>query len=110
MKIGVLTSSRADFGIYLPLLKALQEDPFFSFEIIAFGTDLSKQHGHTIDDITDSGCEVQFKLDTAPSGDSAKAIATSMGHTVKIFADFWEQHKAGDPGARESSRAGSGQQ
>jgi len=38
MKIGVLTSSRADFGIYLPLLKALKADPFFEVEIIAFGT------------------------------------------------------------------------
>jgi hypothetical protein len=30
MKIGVLTSSRADFGIYLPLIKKLKEDNFFS--------------------------------------------------------------------------------
>lgn len=28
MKIGVLTSSRADFGIYLPLLGSLKLDPF----------------------------------------------------------------------------------
>jgi GDP/UDP-N,N'-diacetylbacillosamine 2-epimerase (hydrolysing) len=36
MKIGVLTSSRADFGIYLPLLNLLKLDPFFKLEIIAF--------------------------------------------------------------------------
>ena len=40
MKVGVLTSSRADFGIYLPLLKLLKEDSFFNLEIIAFGTHL----------------------------------------------------------------------
>jgi GDP/UDP-N,N'-diacetylbacillosamine 2-epimerase (hydrolysing) len=34
MKIGVLTSSRADYGIYLPLLKALKEDSFFELNII----------------------------------------------------------------------------
>ena len=42
MKVGVLTSSRADFGIYLPLLKLLKEDSFFNLEIIAFGTHLSQ--------------------------------------------------------------------
>ena len=42
MKIGVLTSSRADFGIYLPLLKLIEKDSFFQLEIIAFGTHTSK--------------------------------------------------------------------
>ena len=40
MKIGVLTSSRADFGIYLPLLSKLKKDSFFDIEIIAVGTHL----------------------------------------------------------------------
>ena len=29
MKIGILTSSRADYGIYLPLLQELKKDIFF---------------------------------------------------------------------------------
>ena len=41
MKIGVLTSSRADYGIYLPLLNKIKKDIFFDLEIIAFGTHLS---------------------------------------------------------------------
>ena len=36
MKIGVLTSSRADYGIYLPLLNKIKDDCFFELEIIAF--------------------------------------------------------------------------
>jgi GDP/UDP-N,N'-diacetylbacillosamine 2-epimerase (hydrolysing) len=51
MKIGVLTSSRADFGIYSPLLEKLKEDSFFTLEIIAFGTHLSKMHGFTLSEI-----------------------------------------------------------
>ena len=51
MKIGVLTSSRADFGIYLPLLNLLKLDAFFKLEIIAFGTHLSQNHGFTLNDI-----------------------------------------------------------
>ena len=51
MKIGVLTSSRADYGIYLPLLNELKTDIFFDLEIIAFGTHLSNEHGFTLTDI-----------------------------------------------------------
>ncbi len=51
MRITFLTSSRADYGIYLPLLKKIKADPFFDLEIIAFGTHLSKFHGYTLDEI-----------------------------------------------------------
>ena len=54
MKIGILTSSRADFGIYLPLLKKIKEDRYFKIEIIVFGTHLSKLHGYTINEIYSS--------------------------------------------------------
>ncbi len=37
IRVGVLTSSRADFGIYLPLLKALQKEEAFHLELIVFG-------------------------------------------------------------------------
>ena len=37
MKIGVLTSSRSDYGIYLPLLKKLKFDRRFQLEVIVFG-------------------------------------------------------------------------
>ena len=93
MKIGVLTSSRADFGIYLPLLKAMKKDRFFSFKIIAFGTHLSALHGYTIDGITEAGFTVDYKIESIPSDDSANAIAASMGHTLAKFADFWGQHE-----------------
>ena len=51
MKIGILTSSRADYGIYFPLLKELKTHNSISLEIIAFGTHLSKFHGYTLDSI-----------------------------------------------------------
>lgn len=93
MRIFVLTSSRADFGIYLPLLKKLENDPFFQLEIVAFGTHLSKTHGYTIDDIKRLGFKVQHKIETIPNDDSAFEIASSMGLTTQKFATFWEKKK-----------------
>ncbi len=92
-RIAVLTSSRADYGIYLPLLKALKEDPFFDLQIIAFGTHLSPFHGNTIDQIINDGFDICFKIESLLAGDSPNAIATAMALTSLKFADFWKEHQ-----------------
>jgi GDP/UDP-N,N'-diacetylbacillosamine 2-epimerase (hydrolysing) len=92
MKIGVLTSSRADYGIYLPLLQKLKTDSFFELEIIAFGTHLSKFHGFTINQIENDGYSKIHKISSLLSNDDAQAITTAYGLTVIKFADFWSQN------------------
>lgn len=92
MKVGILTSSRADFGIYLPLLNALKSDDFFNLEIIAFGTHLSSSHGLTINQIVSSGFDVSYKIDSMMLSDTPEAIATAIGLTMIKFASFWEIH------------------
>ena len=93
MRIGVLTSSRADFGIYLPLLKALKEDPFFNLDIIAFGTHLSRFHGYTLGDIHKQGFEVKYQIPSLMLTDDAQSISSSYALTSMKFADFWQQHQ-----------------
>ncbi|MFN4976239.1 MAG: UDP-N-acetylglucosamine 2-epimerase [Bacteroidota bacterium] len=94
MRVAVLTSSRADFGIYMPLLVELRDDPFFCLEIIVFGTHLSEIHGYTINDIISSGFEASHLLETVPRCDSPEAIASSIGETIKKFSLFWKEHKS----------------
>ncbi len=92
MTIGVLTSSRADFGIYLPLLKELKADTEVNLELIVFGTHLSKFHGFTIDEIEAQGFEVSFKINSMLLTDDANSIATAYALTALKFADFWANH------------------
>lgn len=91
MKIGVLTSSRADYGIYLPLLTAMKTDERFELSIIAFGSHTRPEFGETIRSIyTDSYNEV-IAIDNLLVGDSPEIIAKSYANTVLIFADFWSK-------------------
>jgi GDP/UDP-N,N'-diacetylbacillosamine 2-epimerase (hydrolysing) len=92
MKVGVLTSSRADYSIYFPLLKQLRDDPFFDLEIIAFGTHLSPGHGSTVEKIVSDGFEVKHRLHTLPASDSPQAIAEAMGKTQIEFSALWAGH------------------
>ena len=94
IKVGALTSSRADFGIYLPLLQALKADSFFELEIIAFGTHLSKYHGYTIDDIDAQGFDVKHQISSLLLTDDPAAIASSYALTAIKFGDFWNQFGA----------------
>ncbi len=92
MKIGILTSSRADFGIYLPLLKKLEADSFFELEIIAFGTHTSTNHGRTIQEIESYHFQTIHELNTVPESDSPEDITHSMGQTISIFSKFWNDN------------------
>lgn len=93
MKVGVLTSSRADYGIYLPLLKELQKDPFFELEIIAFGTHLSKNHGFTLKNILDEDFDIIYQIKSLSNDDSQKGIVMSYSNTIKEFSKFWYKNK-----------------
>lgn len=89
MKISLLTSSRADYGIYLPLLKRLRDEKQFKLQIIAFGTHLSPFHGMTIKNIISDGFKVAHTIESMVMSDSAEAISTAMALTTMKFSSLW---------------------
>ena len=90
MRISVLTSSRADYGIYTPLLRRLKNDAYFDLNIIAFGTHTSKKYGYTIENILDDGFPVNYQVDTVLR-DSPKEISQSMSLTINEFSKIWNK-------------------
>ncbi len=93
MKTAVLTSSRADYGIYLPLLNKLKRDSFFELEIVAFGTHLSNFHGYTIESIIKDDYEKIHAISSLLTSDDELAIASSYGLTILKFSEFWDKNK-----------------
>ena len=92
MKTGILTSSRADYGIYLPLLEKLKASAYFEVEIIAFGTHMSRNHGSTITEIEKDNYPVVHKIACLMSNDDEQSIATSYALTAFKFAEFWAKN------------------
>ncbi|UKJ08229.1 UDP-N-acetylglucosamine 2-epimerase [Solitalea lacus] len=93
LRVGLLTSSRADYGIYQPLLRKLNADPLFDLRLIVFGTHLSYQHGYTISEIEKDGFAIDHRIETVVEGDTEKDIAESMAITMQKFSTVWEQEK-----------------
>lgn len=92
MEIAILTSSRADFGFYKPLLNLLESQNEISFKLVVFGTHLSVNHGYTLNDIKKSGYEIFCKVDAVPKGDQAIDIVKTIGDTHLKFAEFWDKN------------------
>jgi len=93
MKVGVLTSSRADYGIYLPLLNRLKKEKSIELEIIAFGTHLKENFGLTISLIKKDEYKIIHEIDTLLEGDSPLDISLSYAKTIELFARFWNLNK-----------------
>ncbi len=93
MKIGVLTSSRADYGIYHSLLAKIKDDERFQVEIIAFGMHLQDSQGKTIDQIIRDGFDVIHKVGEMPKSDGIFDVSKGYGNLVVDFAEFWSQNK-----------------
>jgi GDP/UDP-N,N'-diacetylbacillosamine 2-epimerase (hydrolysing) len=93
MKTTVLTSSRADFGIQLPLLRALRNDRAFGLSLIAFGSHADERYGHTLDEIIAHGYAPDVVLPPTLERDDAHGIALSMGRTMEQFANVWSRER-----------------
>lgn len=90
-KISVLTSSRADYSIYRPLLQLLQQQPGVKLQIVAFGTHTATEFGHTVDAIRNDGFHVEKELPFVLDATSPASVAFSMAKTMEDFSVVWQQ-------------------
>lgn len=77
--ICVVTTSRADYGIYQSVLRALSESAGINLSLIVGGTHLDVRFGHTVDVIEADGYFIAARVQSVPEGDSDIDIAKSMG-------------------------------
>jgi len=89
LRIGLLTSSRADYGIYLPLIRLIHKEPSFNLNLIVFGSHLSKTYGKTIKQIKYDGFKVDYKTKTLSKGDKPEDMSISMATTIKGLTKIW---------------------
>ena len=53
--VCVVTGSRAEFGILLPLLRRLHDSSEIEFRLVVTGSHLSHAYGYTVDEIRRTG-------------------------------------------------------
>ena len=91
--IGVVTTSRADYSHYLPLLRAIIEDPELRLDLIVSGMHLVPEFGLTVNEIEADGFPIAARVETLLGSDTPEAIAKSMGLAVIGFAQLFAANR-----------------
>lgn len=84
--IGVVTVARSDYGLYLPIMKRIQEDPDLQLRLIVGGMHLSPEFGSTVNDIERDGFSIDERVELLLSSDSPQGIAKAMALGTLGFA------------------------
>ena len=56
--IAFFTSIRSEYGVMIPFLKKIQNDPNFNLKLLVGGAHLLQEHGNTINEIINDGFEI----------------------------------------------------
>jgi UDP-N-acetylglucosamine 2-epimerase (non-hydrolysing)/GDP/UDP-N,N'-diacetylbacillosamine 2-epimerase (hydrolysing) len=86
-RIGVVTGTRADYGLLYGLLREVQADPELRLQLVVTGMHLSPQFGGTVQEIEDDGFEIDARVEMLVSSDTGVGTAKSMGLGLSGMAD-----------------------
>ena len=94
MKIGFITTSRADFGIYLPLIRLIERHPVFNYLIFAGGMHTSEKFGNSYQLIENNyQLQIAERLVSLVDEDNSHGITQSMSNTTAAFGKIWYKYK-----------------
>lgn len=85
--VTVVTGTRAEYGLLSTVMEAIQDRNDLSLDVVATGSHLSHQHGHTVDEIESDGFDIAHRVHLLLDSDSHTAMAKSLGIGVSSFAD-----------------------
>jgi len=92
-KICIITGTRADFGIYIPIIKEIIAHPKLELSLIATGMHLSEDFGNTVDAIKNMGITIDAEIEILEKLDTGAAMARSIGKAIIGFTHNFEKIK-----------------
>lgn len=90
-KIGIVTATRAEYGLLSPVIKKLDQNPSFDVRVIVTGAHLSPEFGLTYREIEKDKIEIDQKIEILMSSDTPVSISKSMGLAIISFAEYFDR-------------------
>ncbi|MEK4113931.1 GDP/UDP-N,N'-diacetylbacillosamine 2-epimerase (hydrolyzing) [Paenibacillus sp. DS2363] len=81
-KIVVVTGTRADYGIYYPVLRAIDAEETLDLHLLVTGMHLSPQFGNTVEQIRQDGFQISAQVDCLLQGSSHANMSRSIGLAI----------------------------
>lgn len=89
-KLAVVTSTRAEYGLLYPLIRALEADDDFQVQVIVTGTHLLASYGNTVRYIEEDGVSIAYRIPIMQDGDSSAQI---IARAVSAFDAVYEKER-----------------
>ncbi len=93
MKIFLVTSTRADFGLFKNLIYEFKKNSYFDLKIIATGTHFSKKHGFSFSEIKNQKVEIYKKVVITNNASSPKSLLNDMSILSKSISFLIKKDK-----------------
>lgn len=90
-RIGIMTGTRAEYGLLKPLMQEINKDNDLELYLIVSGMHLSPEFGMTYKEIEEDGFQINAKVEMLLSSDSPAGISKSIGLGVIGFADEFQR-------------------
>lgn len=87
-KILIVTGTRADYGIYSSIFKAIRNQKSLELEIVAAGMHLISEFGNTLSLIENDGFTVTAKIKVPYNTDTKLSMAKNVGAMTTKFSDI----------------------
>lgn len=89
----MVTVSRSDYGIYLPVLRQLRDASDVRLQLFVTGMHLCARFGSTVELIERDGFPIVERIATLSASDTPAAIASAIGAGVCGFSSAFSRHR-----------------
>lgn len=97
-KIGIVTTTRADYGILKPLIVKLMAVPNFEVCLLVTGTHLEPEFGETVNEIIEDGIPIYFTCSILDPDNDPFGVSKTIANGIREFAQhFQTEREAGKP-------------
>jgi UDP-hydrolysing UDP-N-acetyl-D-glucosamine 2-epimerase len=90
--IAVFTGNRAEYGLQVPIIRAIDAHPDLDYRLIVSGAHLDANFGRTLHEITADGftvhAEVKIEMDAVSALSTPRAIGTGVLATSRVLAEL----------------------
>jgi GDP/UDP-N,N'-diacetylbacillosamine 2-epimerase (hydrolysing) len=88
-----VTGTRADFGLWLPILRAAADHPALDPALLVTAMHLDDRFGATVTEVRAAGFRIAAEVPSTPAGDSAAEMAKAVGQATIGIAPVLEHER-----------------
>lgn len=93
IRINILTTTRAEYGLMRPLIRRMLEDDDIQMHLVVTGTHLDEKYGLTYKEIEKDEFPIYKKIPILSEKSGALSVSETMANALKSFTEYFLEEK-----------------